>query len=179
VLIRPATAADAPAIARVQSLTWQSAYRGIVPDAVLDGMDTAERIQQRAERWLENLSSGANIVHVAVEATAAVVGFAAAGRCRDADLPQYDGELFALYLLPAYQGGGTGRALVQHSAAALRAAGYRALLVWVLQDNHPARGFYERLGGQPVSQKSITIGVDLVEVSYGWPDLARAFEAAS
>jgi hypothetical protein len=45
-----------------------------------------------------------------------------------------------------------------------------ALLLWVLAEN-PARRFYERLGGQPVSTKTVTIGgVPLTEVAYGWLD---------
>ena len=37
--IRAATSGDAPGIARVQVLTWQQTYRGILPDAFLDALD--------------------------------------------------------------------------------------------------------------------------------------------
>jgi hypothetical protein len=48
--------------------------------------------------------------------------------------------------------------------------GVTALLLWVLAEN-PARKFYERLGGQPVYEKTVTIGgVPLIEVAYGWRD---------
>ena len=47
------------------------------------------------------------------------------------------------------------------------------MLVWVLKDNQPACRFYESLGGEPVGRKAIAIGgTDLVEVSYGWRDIA-------
>jgi FR47-like protein len=46
--------------------------------------------------------------------------------------------------------------------------GMTALLLWVLAAN-PARKFYERLGGQPVYEKTVTIGgVPLIEVAYRW-----------
>ena len=52
-------------------------------------------------------------------------------------------------------------------------AGMTALLLWVLAEN-PARQFYERLGGQPVYDKTVIIGgVPLIEVAYGWPDARR------
>ena len=47
----------------------------------------------------------------------------------------------------------------------------RAMLVWVLKDNHPARGFYEALGGRYLREKTIEIGgTTLAEVAYGWAD---------
>jgi hypothetical protein len=33
--LRPATPADAPALARAHVASWRAAYRGILPDAVL------------------------------------------------------------------------------------------------------------------------------------------------
>jgi hypothetical protein len=38
IAIRRARPADAPAIARVRIDSWRSTYRGIMPDAYLDGM---------------------------------------------------------------------------------------------------------------------------------------------
>ena len=37
-LIRTATEADLPVIAAIQVASWQDAFRGIVPDAVLDSL---------------------------------------------------------------------------------------------------------------------------------------------
>jgi hypothetical protein len=34
-VIRPATPADAPALARVQAASWRGSYQGIVPDELL------------------------------------------------------------------------------------------------------------------------------------------------
>jgi hypothetical protein len=39
IVVRRATLDDAPAIARVHVAAWQRAYRGQMPDAVLDGLD--------------------------------------------------------------------------------------------------------------------------------------------
>ena len=48
------------------------------------------------------------------------------------------------------------------------------MLLWVLKDNHPARRFYELMGGEYVAQKTITIGgTDLIEMAYGWKDITE------
>ena len=70
-------------------------------------------------------------------------------------------------------GRGVGRLLVSAVARRLLVDGFRSMLLWVLEDNHPARRFYESLGGGLVGRETITIGgTDLVEVSYGWTDIA-------
>ena len=51
-------------------------------------------------------------------------------------------------------------------------AGNRHLLA-----ENPARKFYERLGGQPVYEKPVTIGgMLLLEVAYGWQDVQTLVE---
>jgi hypothetical protein len=37
--LRPATEADAPALADVFIAAWRAGYRGVVPDDVIDGLD--------------------------------------------------------------------------------------------------------------------------------------------
>ena len=45
--IRAATISDAYSIAEVQVAGWQAAYRGIMPDSVLDGLS----VPKREEMW--------------------------------------------------------------------------------------------------------------------------------
>lgn len=166
--IRPATLDDPEGLARVHVDTWRAAYRGIVPDATLDGLSYA----RRAEQWREILlrATGTAITLVA-EDDGQVVGFASAGPARMGP-ESYDGELWGLYVRPEYQGRGLGRQLTVAAAEWLRAVGYRSMLVLVLTDN-PARAFYEHLGGRYVGEASINIGgADLREAAYGWDDLA-------
>ena len=46
-------------------------------------------------------------------------------------------------------GTGVGAALMRQALADMRARGYRAALLWVLDANDRARRFYERFGWQP------------------------------
>lgn len=166
--IRPAQVEDAPALARVHVDTWRTTYGGIVPDDHLANL-SYERSQAR---WVEHLSDlKGETVFAAVDDADQVVGFATGGPLREA-LPGYDGELYAMYILKAYQGEGCGRRLVAQVARALAGAGYRALVIWALKEN-PACGFYQKLGGVPIGEKTIEIGgKSLVDVAFGWPDLA-------
>ena len=80
----------------------------------------------------------------------------------------YTGAIYALYVLPAYQGQGIGRDLVAAVVHFLRAQGHAVMLVRVLAAN-PARGFYERLGGVAVGETEIVIrDTPLTEVGYGF-----------
>jgi len=56
------------------------------------------------------------------------------------------GELYALYLLPAWWSAGVGRALMTSVLDTLRSNRYRQVVLWVLADNARARRFYERAG---------------------------------
>lgn len=170
--IRLATSADAHGIATVQINTWRVAYKGIIPDEVLDSLDYSVS----TERWQRNLTSEKIFHYVVVGALTDVIAFASGGPCRD-EIVGYDGELYALYVLSEAQKKGLGRALIRSVARHLSNDGYRAMLIWVLRDNYPARCFYERMGGQLVAEKTTHIGKDLLEVGYGWMNL-DAFENA-
>jgi len=162
-MIRPATLEDATAIARVHVASWQSTYRGMLPDEFLASLSETGY----AERWKRVIGEGTSKVYVA-EVGGEVVGFASGGRERAGE-KGYAGELYAIYVIDANQRRGFGRELVRATVAGLREVGLDDMIIWVLRDNQPARSFYERLGGVYVRGQPITIGsVTLEEVSYGW-----------
>jgi ribosomal protein S18 acetylase RimI-like enzyme len=169
-MIRIATPEDAAAITHVQVVTWKSAYKGIVNDDFLNNFNVNET---RIQRWAEWLNDSTKFGYVIDLPNVGVVGFVVGGACRD-DIPSFDGELYAIYLLPDYQRFGYGRVLLRTMAQCLFAEGYRAMLLWVLKDNLPARAFYERVGGQFVQEKDFSIdNQPLKEVGYGWHDLSK------
>ena len=49
--VRHMNQSDASAIARVRAESWRAAYRGIVPDAFLDGMDVGDGRMYTAASW--------------------------------------------------------------------------------------------------------------------------------
>jgi ribosomal protein S18 acetylase RimI-like enzyme len=166
--IRPAREDDIPGIARVHVDTWRSAYAGIVPDEALASLSYAER-ESRWRNYLIN-HPDTNYVYVA-EDDGEIVGFVSGGPLRD-DTSGYTSELYAIYVLEHTQGTGVGRRLVQALVRDLLEREHESMLLWVFRDNPPARGFYEKLGGQYVSEKTFEFGgKELVEVSYGWKDI--------
>jgi GNAT superfamily N-acetyltransferase len=173
-VLRPATVIDAPSIARVRIKSWRATYRGLIPDAYLDGM----RQDASTALWERVLAAAPNTASVFVLAnTDAVVGFAAGNMLKE---PKHrkDAELSAIYLRPEYQRAGLGHRLVGAVAAAQRAHGATGLIVWVIAGNKGARAFYEQLGATLlVEQPFQWDGMDLVEAGYGWDDLDVLEEA--
>lgn len=163
-IIRDANIDDAPRLAQIRIAGWEQAYRGIMPDAVLDNMNYERSVQ----RWHENLTAKRDDYVFVAELDGQAGGFAAGGAGRDSDA-EYDGELYAIYVLPELQGQGAGKALAQAAMDWLRAHGYHKMLIWVLRDNQPARRFYEALGGTVVRERMLEIGgASLPEVGYGY-----------
>ncbi|MDQ3710854.1 MAG: GNAT family N-acetyltransferase [Acidobacteriota bacterium] len=169
-LIREADKSNAVGIARAQVDAWQTAYKGIVPDDYL----ASYTYEKRAERWRQILASQENqenyFPFVAEIKEKRIVGFASAGDVEES-IEGFAGELIAIYLLENYQRRGIGKLLVKAIVERFLQQQTTSMLVWVLADN-PFRAFYERLGGEVVSEKQIEIGgASLIAVSYGWKNL--------
>ena len=141
--VREATATDAAAVARVHLASWRSAYRGLVPDALLDSLNLGER----TARWREQLTHRplGQVTHVA-EVGGEIVGFAAGGACRDEDSGSEVGELYAIYVEPGSWRQGFGGLLQTASLESLRERGFAEARLWVLEGNAAAQAFYERSG---------------------------------
>ena len=150
--VRPATAADAAAVAQVQRTVWTSAYAELLPPGAVDGFDT----DAVARAWADPIAAGA--VRIAVEGDA-VVGFCAAGPASAEDLADAAGAVpddassvglvAALLVEPRWgRRGHAGRLLVE-TAAALRAAGATRAIAWVPERDVASRRFYERAGWAP------------------------------
>jgi GNAT superfamily N-acetyltransferase len=170
--VRRATADDAEAIERVRVETWRATYRGLLPDGLIDQLQP--NVERRGERL--RLASPSELNFVAVEDTV-VVGYAFAGPERTHDV-EYSAEVYAIYVLPAAQGKGYGRALIRECARELAAGGMTSLLIWVLRENMIGRGFYERLRGTPVKEKPLEEfpgAEEHVEIAYGWHDTRPLF----
>lgn len=162
--IRQARVSDAAAIARVQVDTWKSAYKGLVSQNHLDRMSHAGRTTVWAEMLEQNGPETPTYVAVSNNTC---VGFVGAGPNRD-DKCIYEGEMYALYVLPEHQGCGLGASLFDAGFKHVRRCGLKGMAVWVLEGN-PAQGFYERKGGARFGAKTITIGgEELPEIGYGW-----------
>ena len=129
---------------------WRVAYRGIVPDAILDGLS----IERRQAFWARRIDApegeppGDGRIWV-VEETQRVLGFATTRRCPDADVGSATGEVHSIYLAPEAWGRGLGPQLLAAAVDDLHARGFAPLVLWVIEANVRGRRFYERLGWIP------------------------------
>lgn len=166
--LRQPTPDDADAIARVQALSWQSTYRGMVPDEYLDSIE----VGAWAERHRSHMESDPeDFVSYVAEVDGAIVGWALGGPNRNGE-SEFAGELFIIYLLPGYERQGIGRKLMSAVAKSLVGFGLESMIVWVLTENLAARRFYEALGGGYAGRGEMDLdGTPVPVVSYGWRDL--------
>ena len=136
--VRPATLAEASALARVHVAAWRTAYAGVMPDAYLAGLDEA----RFTLGWESVLDDGTTFVGLSDEGV--LDGFVTVGDAHD-DGPA-TGELWALNVHPEAFGSGLGTLLHTAALARLAADGHESAYLWVARDNPRARRFYEREG---------------------------------
>jgi GNAT superfamily N-acetyltransferase len=146
---RPATIADANAIAALHTASWRSFYRGALSDAFLDGDSVADRTTVWSSRLL--LTSSQQLVLVTQE-TDELIGFACA--FLDGD-PQWGTLVDNLHVAQSHHRQGVGASLL--SAVLNWSRAKRPSIpvhLWVLQSNIRARAFYEAQGGSIVGTDS-------------------------
>lgn len=165
--IREATVDDAAAIARAHTASWQSSYRGILPDTVLDRIDVGQRAETR-RRILRDRSVFQLVAYDVSHDD--VVGFCDAGASRRH--APFAGEVYAIYLVHHAKRHGLGQQMFERVQSWFVANGMRSMIVWVLDNNHHARRFYEAMGGRAATKLSSTVGgFPVVELSYVWDRL--------
>lgn len=130
---------------------WQTTYPGLVSQAYLDAF-TLEKSQEKALLWRDNL--------LVAKDGDRVVGFAGYG---DRGPEASDvGEVFALYVLPAYHGTGVGQQLLD--AALNRLSDYPRICLWVLRGNARAIRFYEKNGFHATGEELFSPRIDALEI---------------
>lgn len=161
--VRLAEAADVRRIAEIQVIAWQSAYRGIVSDSLLNGL----KAEDRHDLWRSFVGHDEAPLYV-VEHEGQVVGFCHVMASRDHDSAGA-AEIVAIYIDPPHWRRGWGRALVDQALAFARTRKFEMLTLWVLEGNTRGRSFYEDVGFVPDGgTKHETLGgVTVTELRYG------------
>ncbi len=156
-VIRVATADDAPGKGYVHYRSWIETYTGIFDSKVMDHL-SLERSVAIARDHPEN-------TYVALY-DGVIVGFSCYLEARDDDLHDA-GEVMALYVLKSQQGLGIGKALMKNALTALK--GYDTIVIWVLESNLQAIGFYRHIGfstdgksKEILGRKAIRMTLDLL-----------------
>jgi len=122
--------------------SWQEAFRGMLPDELLDNLS----IEVAEKHWQERLRMSLGEILV-VEEAGAVIGFGVFGLCYDSDIEKEPvGEVFMMYLHPKHWHKGHGAALMRSGLGYLQAKACREVVLWVMEENQQAIHFYEAAG---------------------------------
>src|SRR5690348_16422996 len=93
--VRPMDLADCDRVSEIRIRGWQHAYRGLMPQAYLGGLDVAADAERRRARFAQGDGSVVNLV---AERAGEVLGWAAFGPYRDGEVRTADAELYAIYV---------------------------------------------------------------------------------
>jgi len=163
--LRHAQSSDIDAIAGIHVAGWQAAYRGILPDSVLDGLQVSER----AALWAQGIL-GPGVHTIVADVGGRIVGFLRSCPARPiADPPPDAMEVTHLYVHPSEQRRGTGVALLDRAVDIACEEQYARIILWVLEANRLARLFYQRYGFELDEARRTDpdfLGSDVVEVRY-------------
>jgi ribosomal protein S18 acetylase RimI-like enzyme len=134
-VLRRATAKDAPAIGAVFDAAVRAGWGYLG--------ELAQQPMFAPKDWDQLVADHAppNVLLVATDQAGTVLGYTAAH-------PE-DGELFLLFVHPAYAGQGVGRTLLAAAHDALREAGCQQAFLFTHQQNDRALAVYERAGYRP------------------------------
>jgi GNAT superfamily N-acetyltransferase len=119
----------------------QATYRGLVPQSALDGLS----VEDNEARKRQQLTEGRTQTFVA-EVEGQVVGHASLGSTAEEDEEGLVGQLYAIYIDPAWWRQGVGRLLWSEAVKRARSAGWAKLLVKTATGNARASRFYEAMG---------------------------------
>lgn len=134
--LRPAEINDALAISRLLARTWRVAYRGIFPQHFLDNLQD--------DGWAEGFKKAVcdpNATTMVAEIDGEIVGMIDFGKGRD---PEWAAnEIYALNVLPEFQGKKIGSALMHF---ALEKLANQPVYLKVAVKNTSAQAFYRKHG---------------------------------
>ena len=169
-VIRDAVKSDVTAIAHLHAESWRSAYRGILSEDFLENHAHSDRLAAWQERFSANPRKPMFVI-VANDGKQ-LAGFACVFPDEDAVFGSF---LDNLHVAPRLTGQGIGRRLLSETAARLLTSGSGAgLYLWVLEQNHRARRFYEKAGGVPAGSvvSSMPDGQRVATLRFHWPVLS-------
>lgn len=133
-VIRKATYEDAEGKGYVHYKSWIETYTGLFPNDIMEKI-SLERSIKSAKEHPEN-------TYVAI-VNQKIIGFACYLETRDEDLND-TGEIMAIYVLKEYKNLGIGKELMK--ACYKELSHYNCIVLWVLECNEQAIGFYQSQG---------------------------------
>jgi len=159
-------AGDLEPIAKLHILSWQTAYRGFMPDNLL----RSRRWEESLDGWRATFSSYPENLSVVTNANGKIVGFCCSGPVIDIEKSgPFEFEIYGIHVAPDFYRQGLGRLMVDSVFKRMADAGSRSAIVWTLENLIQSRRFYEKSGGTVVKTGVWSLGDHSQnEVAYGW-----------
>lgn len=146
-IIRKAKLEDAKDIAYVNTYTWLTTYKGLMPDELLE--ERVKTIDDRVPKIINAIKTKDNFYVALVDNK--VVGIMSYGKSRNQEYMDA-GEIKSIYILKDYQGLGLGKSLFMTGIKELLNMGFNSMILNVLEGNG-AILFYQKYSGKKVSEK--------------------------
>jgi len=161
-ILRPATLADAPALAALGAETFIAAFGHLYTEADL----TAFLAQVHSPGPVAGEIAGEECTHCLAEEDGALVAY-----CKLRYPSHYTAytdardplELGQLYALPTHTGHGIGARLMDWALDVARTRGHDAVLLSVYSENFGAQRFYQRYGFGKIADITFPVGEQLDE----------------
>lgn len=157
IAIRRARPEDADAVAAIHVAGYEEAYRGLIPDEVIDGRP----LELRLRVWRERLAADESRQFVLVAELDGEVAAFVSGRGASADEDDEPEEVACwenLYIAPKHLGSAAGFRLgLDLHEALLRAAreeGFSRAVAFVIEGNERAARFFQAMGWQPAGERN-------------------------
>ena len=157
--VRPATLRDAKGIAEIHVAAWQDAYKGLLPDSVLDALS----VQKRQAFWREAIDlcePQVVVAHIDNE----LMGFVGFDRSRDKGTPSSTGEIWAMYANPIHWDKGVGLALWDAARDGLQEEGCTKVTLWSYLRNERALRFFDLAGFKRELKTAKTVPLGAVKL---------------
>lgn len=153
---------DIDGIVKVHVEGWKETYIGIVPDDYLDKLS----IEQGKLHWRALFEDNKTEV-IICKIDGEIIGFVTYGK-EQHGYANYDGEMYALYLLKSHHGQGIGNKLFEMAKSGLKDLGYKSMLIWALAENKTCNFYLKKGGKKEYKSKRDFGGKVLEEQSFGW-----------
>ncbi len=164
--VRSARPEDAADLARIYIDSWQDTYAGVIAHSLLGAMSH----KSHTARWQASIKSGGTVL-IVEDPRIGPIGLCSLGVARDGTLG-LEGEIYTLYVDPAFLGRGAGRALMAGAFEGFKDRKLRSCLIWAHAKNN-ACFFYEAMGGVRVATRTTRLLGELTpEIGFGWKQLA-------
>jgi ribosomal protein S18 acetylase RimI-like enzyme len=156
-ILRPATLADAPALAQLGATTFIAAFGHLYRDEDL----AAFLAQVHNPDAVAEEIAGDSCTHCLVEHEGALIAY-----CKLRYPSHYVSyseaasplELGQLYALPEHTGAGIGAKLMDWALGQARAGGHDGMLLSVYSENYGAQRFYQRYGFAKIADITFQVG---------------------